>query len=158
MRHKYKKEVLLNAVANSTSWAEVCRRLGVKPMTGSQTYLKKKAIAFGAYDSHFTGSAHNKGKTWMVAKAETYLFNGSIINSHRLKGYLFREKIKEERCERCGISEWMGESVVLELDHIDNDHYNNELVNLMILCPNCHAAKTRKTRLAKQVNADALEA
>ena len=42
-------------------------------------------------------------------------------------------------CEKCHISEWMGQKLTLELHHIDGDHYNNSLENLQILCPNCHS-------------------
>ena len=32
----------------------------------------------------------------------------------------------------------MGQSIPLELHHIDFNHYNNSLDNLQILCSNCH--------------------
>lgn len=53
-----------------------------------------------------------------------------------------REKILEEqggKCLFCGLSEWMGRHLVLELDHIDGDHSNNARHNQRILCPNCHS-------------------
>jgi len=34
---------------------------------------------------------------------------------------------------------WMGQTIALQLDHIDGDGTNNELSNLRFLCPNCHA-------------------
>ena len=37
-------------------------------------------------------------------------------------------------CAYCGF----GVEAVLEVAHIDGDRSNNELVNLVILCPNCH--------------------
>lgn len=43
------------------------------------------------------------------------------------------------KCERCGISEWMGSPISLEVDHKDGDHYNNSDENLVLLCPNCHS-------------------
>jgi RecJ-like exonuclease len=33
----------------------------------------------------------------------------------------------------------LGEEIPLELHHIDGNHFNNDLSNLMVLCPNCHA-------------------
>jgi hypothetical protein len=47
--------------------------------------------------------------------------------------------IRERKCEVCGITEWMGRPAPLELDHIDGDPTNNELSNLRLICPNCHA-------------------
>lgn len=49
--------------------------------------------------------------------------------------------IKERpyRCEVCGISEWMGKPISLELDHIDGNADNNAADNLRLICPNCHA-------------------
>jgi len=34
---------------------------------------------------------------------------------------------------------WLEKDIPLELHHIDGDHSNNELSNLTLLCPNCHA-------------------
>lgn len=53
-----------------------------------------------------------------------------------------RERVLYEqdcKCKRCGISEWLGESISLELEHIDGNHHNNERDNLEMLCPNCHS-------------------
>ena len=43
------------------------------------------------------------------------------------------------KCQICGISEWMGESLVLEIDHINGISNDHRLENLRILCPNCHS-------------------
>lgn len=51
---------------------------------------------------------------------------------------LIKDKVKEKKCELCGNTEWLGEPIPLELHHKDYNHYNNELNNLMIVCPNCH--------------------
>jgi hypothetical protein len=60
---KHTKEILEKAVAESDTWAEVCRKVGVKPFTGSQTHLKKRCIEFGLDHSHFVGQGWSKGKT-----------------------------------------------------------------------------------------------
>lgn len=148
MRNKYNKENLQDAVNNSKSFADVCRIFSIKQSTGAQSYLTKKIKEFCIDTSHFDGNAWRRGKIFKKEWVDVnqYLVNGSKIGSHKLKKRLFREGIKEKKCESCGISEWLGEEVVLELDHIDSNHNNNELCNLQILCPNCHALKTRKSR------------
>jgi predicted nucleic acid-binding Zn ribbon protein len=42
---------------------------------------------------------------------------------------------KGERCERCGY----GKKEILNVHHKDRNHGNNDIGNLELLCPNCHA-------------------
>lgn len=63
--------------------------------------------------------------------------NPNVSNS-RKRIRLIEDGYKEDKCERCGLSEWMGMKIPLELHHKDNNHYNNKLDNLMIVCSNCH--------------------
>lgn len=43
-------------------------------------------------------------------------------------------------CSQCGFSKRRScGSTILEIDHIDGDHKNNDSSNLRVLCPNCHA-------------------
>lgn len=71
--------------------------------------------------------------------AEEIIASWNVIPSSTLKKKLFREKIKQEVCECCGISEWCGQKAPLELHHKDGNRLNNRLENLQILCANCHA-------------------
>lgn len=44
-------------------------------------------------------------------------------------------------CECGNLGKWLGERMVLELDHISGDSSDNRLENLRWLCPNCHSQK-----------------
>lgn len=46
---------------------------------------------------------------------------------------------QDNKCLRCGLSEWMNEPLTLEVDHIDGNNKNNSRDNLRALCPNCHS-------------------
>ena len=41
-------------------------------------------------------------------------------------------------CSSCGISDWNGNALTLQIDHIDGDTSNNLVENYRYLCPNCH--------------------
>ena len=43
------------------------------------------------------------------------------------------------KCMCCGISEYNNKPITLELEHKDGNSENNDLVNLELLCPNCHS-------------------
>lgn len=71
--------------------------------------------------------------------ASYYIETGKAITSYKLKEKLIRDGLKEDKCELCGLSVWQNQKLPLELHHKDGDHYNNNLDNLIILCPNCHS-------------------
>ena len=53
-----------------------------------------------------------------------------------------RRRVFEEQnhcCNKCGISEWFGNKISLELEHKDGNSQNNSRENLEGLCPNCHS-------------------
>lgn len=45
----------------------------------------------------------------------------------------------DRSCQICRNTIWNGQPISLELDHINGDSTNNELSNLRLVCPNCHA-------------------
>jgi hypothetical protein len=47
--------------------------------------------------------------------------------------------LKHRRCEACGLVEWLGQPIALQLHHINGDGRDNRLQNLVLLCPNCHS-------------------
>ena len=60
-------------------------------------------------------------------------------SSIKIKNFLLRNNIKQNICEQCGISEWHGKELIIQLHHIDGNRRNNCLSNLIMLCPNCHS-------------------
>jgi hypothetical protein len=74
------------------------------------------------------------------AAAHDSLFcKGVKRNRYALKRRLLADGLKEPMCEGCGLAEWRGEPLSLELHHINGDPFDNRLENLELLCPNCHS-------------------
>lgn len=46
---------------------------------------------------------------------------------------------QNEKCNKCGLDEWLGQELILEIEHKDGNHHNNKRKNLEMLCPNCHS-------------------
>jgi hypothetical protein len=65
-----------------------------------------------------------------------------------IKKYLLR--IRGHRCEVCGLDEWLGNPMPIEIHHIDGNHKNLQVSNFQLMCPNCHVfTPTYKIRKVK---------
>lgn len=69
---------------------------------------------------------------------ENFLVDGSSLANHAVKNRL-KDIGVEQCCSECGISEWRGKIIPLELDHINGKSTDNRIENLRLLCPNCHS-------------------
>lgn len=144
-KRKYTDQQVIDAVKESHSIAEVCRKVGLSEHGSNPTTIKKIITNLNLDTSHFTGQAWAKGKNSdqdsRIRKKDIseILIKDSGWSSHAVKLKLLDEGIKEYRCERCGNTEWNEQLIPLELHHLNGDHHDNRLENLQVLCPNCHA-------------------
>ena len=145
--HKYTHEQLREAVRTSGSIRQALKKLDVAPYGGNYATFKKAVKHFEIDTSHFHGKLWNMGDHTGHLKRvrpaplplEEILVKDSDYQSYKLKNRLLKAGIKEHRCEMCNITEWLGKEAPLELDHVNGDRRDNRLLNLRVLCPNCHA-------------------
>lgn len=66
----------------------------------------------------------------------TRLLEGNIKDRGTIRSTLIYQFGK--KCYECGLTEWRGHPIPLEVDHIDGNAGNNDYNNLRLVCPNCH--------------------
>lgn len=139
---KFTKDEMFVFVKQSYSIADVCRLCGWKPIGGNYGIIKRYIKEYELDTSHFLGKRSNIGNRLnqhKEKKAENYLKKDSYIKLTTLRDKLVREGIKKYKCEECGISEWNGKQISLQIHHINGDNTDNRIENIMFLCPNCHS-------------------
>lgn len=155
-------EQLAAAVKASRSVRGVIDRLGLRVCGGNYNNVQAYAAKLGLDTSHWTGQGHRVGSgvpTRPAAPLRQVLVRHRYCQSGKLKRRLLSEGIFQRRCAWCGRKSWLRKPIPLELDHIDGDHLNNEIENLRLLCPNCHAqTPTYRGRNAKYPNIPSIDA
>ncbi len=141
-RRSWTDAELIAFVAESTSMAQVLRRLGLRAAGGNYEQVKVRINSLRLTTEHWTGQAHLRGKTNPHVRRhplQSILRRGTVYQSNKLRKRLLREGVLEPKCSSCGGVEWRGGLIPLELDHVDGDKTNNQLDNIRLICPNCHA-------------------
>ncbi len=139
---KIGKENLQKLLDESSTYGEVLKKIGLSVIANNFKTLKKYIELYELstdfidenrlkYISH---PKYNKESFLeMIKDGNCKLHNNQILRK------LIDFKIKEYKCDICGIKDWNGKEIVLELHHKNGVHSDNRLNNLQILCPNCHS-------------------
>lgn len=147
--YDYTPQELQNLLNESNSYADLLRKLGMSEHGANMTTLRKIIDEYNLDLSIINENRKNENLRQLSRDRKTpfgqeiplneILQNGTLYKSERLLKKLYKEEYKEKRCEICGIENWMGKEITFHLHHKDGNHYNNDLDNLQVLCPNCHS-------------------
>lgn len=122
-----------NASAITASASAAAAFLGVKYAT-----YKKYAEKYGCYITNQSGKGETKSRP-SIPLSEILEGLHPQYSTHKLRLRLLSEGGFTHKCSNCGLTEWLGSSIPLELEHKDGKCNNHVLSNLELLCPNCHA-------------------
>ena len=146
--YDYTKEELQNLLDESNSYSDLLKRINLNPRGGNQRTLKKIIVEYNLDETKLNENRHNlyvRCAKNTDGSRKTYSLEDILDGKHpnyqssKLLKRLIESELKERKCEKCGITEWMGEDISFHLHHKDGNHNNNKFENLEILCPNCHS-------------------
>lgn len=140
---EYTKEQIQEIVKRSYTFSDVCREMQRPPNSGNIRVIHRRLDALNIDYSHFKGRGWNKGvevvSTTKIPIEQILVKDSTYQNTDRLRKRLVKEGYKTYRCEICGITEWLGKPLSLQLHHVNGINNDNRLENLLIICPNCHS-------------------
>lgn len=116
--------------AKSQSYRQFALQLGYSE---NSTDSVKKLI-----DEYQLDISHFKGQGWSKDSVDMSIFqyNKSCKSDTMIRALTI---LRGWKCEKCGRTEWEGQKIPLCIHHIDGNHIKNQIENLQVLCPNCHA-------------------
>lgn len=155
-KRSWTDQELIYAVKKSRSVRMVLIQLKLIPAGGNYNQINKRISDLNLNTEHFMGKGWNVGWRFDPRKPKAnlndLLVKDKYTQSHKLRLRLIREGFKRPECELCG---WNKVSIdgrlPLELDHKNGDHLDNRLINLRILCPNCHSLQSTHRGKNKKV-------
>lgn len=136
---------LVEALKTCRSIGQALDQAGLTPSGGNYATAHRLIKDLDIDTSHMTGQGWNLGGTTSLAMRniipleQILVADSRYMNTSRLRKRLIGSGLKAAICEKCGLAEWNGEKISLELNHINGDRFDNRLLNLELLCPNCHA-------------------
>lgn len=128
-------------IRNSSNKAEVLFKLGYSVEGNSWGYglLKKRMEELGLDGTEFKGRSNTINNFGTLPVTEDILCENSSTTRAVVRKFILKNNLIPYKCSICGISEWEGKPLSLQLDHINGKNNDHRLENLRWLCPNCHS-------------------
>lgn len=128
------KKKIERVCRESKSMAEAASKLDMHFNT-----FKRYAVKFKCYKPNQSGKGLTKKKKPKYKLEDIISGKHPQYQTYKLKNRLLKAGLKDDKCERCGLSRWKGKRIAIELHHKNGIKSDHNFENLEMLCPNCHS-------------------
>lgn len=145
MKKEYTKEKLEEVTLKCETLRQVLQVFNRNESASSYKVLNKRLEEWEINIKHFLTRSEvakklfSEGKLKKLTNSELFI-KDSVCGRSSVKKRIIEDKLINYKCFKCGNEgEWMGEKIILILDHINGINNDNRIENLRFACPNCNS-------------------
>jgi hypothetical protein len=136
-------EEFVKLVSSSKRMKDISDFFGVKNVGGISKNIQNRIKELSLDTSHIMSRTESSVFARKITK-ERFLTEFLVENCQKdrqsIKLNIIKFNLIEQCCKKCKNSgNWMGTSLVLQLEHKNGVNNDNRIENLCFLCPNCHS-------------------
>lgn len=141
---KFTKDELIIMYTEEDTFKCFIKRIGYKSYGDNSSTVRRHLVSINLDISKYREITKkykgvNGKKSCTYSLEQILVENSTYTDMSSLKKRLISMGYIRNRCYICDLGpQWNGMNLVLHMDHVNGTHNDNRLVNLRMLCPNCH--------------------